>query len=662
MNRKRFLIALVLGFALVLVCVSAALAAPIKVSMEISPTKLSGPQTINVAITVTNVGDGDLPGPVTLYYPDGKKISEFGSPTLSVGASKTWRGEWKVTQEQLEAGKVVFSVKFSAYDGAPDETGEPSLQGHKWNFSKNITYVGEEAKPEITVNRTITPTTAQKGQEVSVSYEIANIGSVNITNVNIKENSSISSKSGTIESIAAGATGTYTFTTEMGSKDLTSAATVSFKSGGKTYSTKVESATIKYGVVNLSATLKADKKGGAPGDSIKLTLTLKNSGNLDFTNVTVTDATLGTVFSGETVKAGETVTLEKDLTITETQELQFTVKADETTGKGVETATGRVKITAMDPTQQIVLRLDASADRTQVYKIPGTVRFKVEVHNDSTVEVKNITVKAVDVPLYSFESIPAGASASFIRDVDISMAGTFQFTATCKDQLDQPLSFTSNTVAISYAPATPVPTEAPLVTPPAPATEPMPTDQPEPEWLDQAQTVADTAKWILAGIAGLLLVLLLIGAVRRGKSRSESKKAMDHLEGGTYRDYSAEPKRRRRSEISNGGTGTEAAEAPAAKPEDEGTAQNSEVMAETLRKLYSEKPEETAEAAEETVKEAAEETVETVAETAEGTAEEVKDAAEEIKEAAEAVTESDEPTDTAEEAGTSRRRRSRKTE
>ena len=636
MNRKRFLIALVLGIALVLLCVSAALASPIKVSMELKPTKLSGPQTITVAITVTNVGDGDLPGPVTLYYPDGKKISEFGSPTLSVGASKTWKGDWAVTQSQLEAGKVVFSVKYSAYDGEPDETGEPGLKNHKLNFSRNITYVGEEAKPEIEVNRTITPTTAQKGQEVSVKYDITNTGSVAVSSVNIKENASISSKSGTIDSIAVGATESYTFTTEMGTKDLTSAATISYKAGGKTYTTKKESATVKYGVVNLSATLKADKKGGAPGDTIKLTLTLKNSGNLDFTNVTVTDPTLGTVFSGETVKAGETKTLEKDLTITETQELQFTVKADETTGKGVETATGRVKVTALDPTQQIVLRLDASADRDRVYKIPGTVRFKIDVHNDSTVEVKNISVKAVDVALYSFDSIPAGETASFIRDVEISMAGTFQFTAACKDQLDQPLTFTSNAVAISFAQTTPVPTEAPLVTPPAPATEPLPTDQPEPEWLGQAESVADNAKWILAGVAGLLLFLLLIGAVRRGKSKSESKKAMDHLEGRTtYRDYSSAPKRRHRSEISNGGTAAETGSVPEAKPdEQEGTAHDGELMAETLRKLYSDKPAEAKEAAE------------TAAEEAKGTAEA---AAGEAKEGAE-------------EAGATRRRRSRKTE
>ena len=647
MNRKRLFLALALGIALVLLCVSAALADdPIKVSMELSATKFTGPKTINVSITVTNIGDGDMPGPVTLYYPSGKKVEEFGSPTLSVGASKRWTGEWKVTQEQLNAGKVTFKIVYPVYSDDGNDDTEPKLYKKTKSFSKGIKLIG--ADPEISVKRTIVPTTAQKGQEVTVTYEVTNTGTVDVSSVSIKENSSISSKTGSIASIAPGETGTYTFTATMGTKDLTSAATVSYKAGGKNYSTKVASTTVKYGEVKLSATLKADKKGGAPGETVKLTLTLKNSGKLDFTNVTVTDPSLGTVFKGEKVKAGETLTLTKELTITKSEELQFTVKADDATGKGVETATGRVKITATDPTQQIVLNVDAEADRELVYKIPGTVRFTVTVNNASTVEVKNITVKAVNVTLYSFDSIPAGKSASFIRDVDVSMEGTYQFTATCKDPLDQTLTFTSNPVYIAYSEPTPVPTEAPLVTPPAPMTEPIPTDQPEPEWLGQAETIAENAKWILAGIAGLLLILLLIGAVRRGKSRSESKKAMDHLEGATYRDYSAEPKRRRRSEISNGGTPEAPAAAPEEKPEEEGTAQDGELMAETLRRLYSEKPEEVASE---------------TAEAAEEAAGKVADAAAEAGEAAKPYGEAaEEAKDAAEDAAGIRRRRGRKQE
>ena len=656
MNRKRLFLALALGIVLVLLCASAALADdPMKVSMELSTNKFTAPKTIKVSITVTNVGDGDMPSPVSLYYPSGKKVEAFGSPTLSVGASKNWSGDWTVTQQELDAGKITFKIKYAVYGDEVDENGEPKLVNKTKNFSKKIIYSG--ADPELTVNRTITPTTAQKGQEVSVTYEITNSGTTDVSSVSIKENSSISAKSGTIDSIAVGETEKYTFTAVMGTKNLTSAATVSYKAGGKTFTTKVESATIKYGEVKMTASLSADKKGGAPGETVKLTLKLKNSGSVDFTNVTVTDPGLGTVFSGETVKAGETVTLEKELTITETQEIQFTVKADDATQEGIETATGRITVIATDPTQQIVLSVEAEADRERVYKIPGTVRFRVTVHNDSAVEVKNITVRAVETTLYSFESIPAGESASFIRDTDISMAGTFQFTARCKDQLGQTLSFTSNPIVISYSEPTPVPTEAPLVTPPAPSMEPMPTDQPEPEWLDQAESIADSAKWILAGIGGVLLILLLIGAVRRGKSRSESRKAMDHLEGATYRDYGTAPKRRRRSEISNGGTDT----GSGAEPEKENSAQNSELMAETLKRLYTDKAEDESAAPQEAA-EAAAETAETAAEDAASAAETVQETAQEtVQEAAqEAVQEASAAAE--ETAGASRRRRGRKME
>ena len=635
MIRKRLLLALVLGIALVLLCASAALADdPMKVSMELSTNKFSAPKSITVSITVTNVGDVDMPGPVTLYYPSGKKVEEFGSPTLAVGASKNWSGEWTVTQKELEAGKITFKIKYSVYSDEVDENGENTLVNKTKNFSKKIQYTG--ADPELEIERTIMPQTAQKGQEVSVTYEITNVGPVDVSGITIKENTTIPTKSGTIDSIAAGATGRYTFTAVMGTKDLTSNATISYKAGGKTFTSKVDSATVKYGEVKLSATLTADKKGGAPGDTVKLTLKLKNSGTTDFTNVTATDAALGTVFSNEKVPAGETLALEKELTITETQDIQFTVKGEDGTGKEVETATGRISVIATDPTQQIVLNLEASADRDKVYKLPGTVRFSFVLHNDSAVEVKNVTVKAVETPLYSVESIPAGESVSFIRDTEVSMAGSYQFTASCKDVLGQTLNFNSNAIPIAYAEPTPVPTEAPLVTPPAPATEPLPTDQPEPEWLDQAEGVAGIAKWILAGVGGLLLLLLLIGAVRRGKSRSDSKKAMDHLEGATYRDYGTKPKHRR-SEINNGGT--EADHAAAA--ENENSAHSSELMAETLKRLYDEKaPEQTVKEAAEVVTEvadkAAEEAAAPAVETAEKAAEVSPETAEAVKEALQA--------------------------
>ena len=611
MNRKRLIPALLLGLLLALLMTVSAFAAedPIKVTMDLSEKEFSEPKTITVAITVSNVGDGEMPGPVRLYYPDDTQVEEFGSPTLSVGGVKTWSGPWKVTQQQLEEGYIVFRVRYQVTDD------EGNLVNKAKYFRRTITYLG--ADPVLKVERKILPTTAQKDQEVSVTYDITNESATDVTAVTIKENNAISGKSGVIDTLAAGTTDRYTFTVKMGKKDITSAATITYKANGKSYTMDVPAETIHYGEVKLSASLSADKKGGAPGDTVKLTLKLTNSGTVDFTNVTVTDATLGTVFSGETVPAKKTVTLEKDLTVTETQDLQFVVKADDPTGSNVETATGRLQVISADPTKQISLRIEAKADRETVYRIPGVVRFTITVYNDSAVDVSNITVKAVNVNLYTFDSIPAGGKASFTRDTEISMAGSFQFTANCKDQLSQPLVFESNILPVTYSAPTAEPTQPPLVTPPAPATEPVPQDLREPEWLDQVESAADSAKWILAGITAVLAVLLGIGAVRRIQMKAHSSKAVDHLDYSNYRDYSAAPRRRKRNEVSNGDDRTEppaaketdAKETPdeAEKPEED-TVQDGELMAETLRRLYSE-PEKTAEQAEKAVEDAVKEAV-----------------------------------------------------
>jgi hypothetical protein len=233
-------------------------------------------------------------------------------------------------------------------------------------------------------------------------------------------------------------------------------------------------------------------------------------------------------------------------------------------------------------------------------------------------------VKAVERQVYYFDVIPSGQSRTVTRDMEISMAGTFQFTANTRDELNQTLSFASNPIQIAYAPPTPVPTEAPLVTPPAPARIAMPEATAAPEWIRTTEQAADTAKWVLVGIAGVLGVLLLIGAVRRGQSKSHSNKAMDHLEGANYRDYSIAPKRRRRNEVVSGEEEqAQAQEAPAEEPEPAAEPgkkeESSELMAETLKRLYNESAEVAKDAAEE----------------AGAAAEEIAEAAEEVKDEAE---------------------------
>ena len=445
MNHKRLWLAAAFVLLMV-VCAGGALAASGSLSfgMELSSSEFLEPKTISVSLTVTNTNSSEMPGPVKLYYPDGRQVEEFGEPVLGAGASKNWTGEWTVTEDELAAGKISFRVVYTDYS----EEGE--LKDFYLAVSKHIQYLGGE--PKIEISRTILPQVAQEGQNINIIYEITNSGPSDVTGVTIQDNAAGKNKEA-VGAIKAGETAKYTFAVTMKKKDITSQGTVTYKANGKTYTAKADAAVIRYGKVNLTATLSADKKGGVPGDTVKLTLKLKNSGKTDITGVEVTDGKLGTVFSGETVKAGETATLEKELTITETQELLFTVRGNDG-GETVETASGKVTITATDPSRKIDLEVTAVPDRTEVYQIPGgVVTFTVTVTNKGAADAENVSVKAGSATMHTFEKIPAGESRFFVRDAEISMEGTFQFTANVKDQLGETVSFASNTMKISLAPA-----------------------------------------------------------------------------------------------------------------------------------------------------------------------------------------------------------------
>lgn len=83
------------------------------IQVDLSETELAGPQTVEVTIKVRNESDEDCAGPLTLHYPDGTQIADFGAPVLKSDEQVEWTGTWFVTQNQLNAGEVRFGVRYT---------------------------------------------------------------------------------------------------------------------------------------------------------------------------------------------------------------------------------------------------------------------------------------------------------------------------------------------------------------------------------------------------------------------------------------------------------------------------------------------------------------------------------------------------------------------
>ena len=504
-KRKGLILGLVFAALMLLAGVAAASEVdPIVWSMELDPDKLAGPGTVNVTITISNSGDTDMKDPVVLYDPAAQIVSDFGTNgavLLKAGESATWTGTYDVNDRTLENGAVVYFVKYTLYK----DSGEAVDQSQPIRAAISL----QTAETDIEVKRTISPTVAGEDQEVVVRYDITNSGTVDLTDVTIQENADIHKEKQTIPLLEPGKTAEVRYTVTMGKKDLTSGATITYKSEteSKTQTYTVENQTITYGESSLTAKLTSDVKGVVENGTVTLSLELKNTGSVDYSDLRVTDPSLGDVFTNQQLKAGESLTLEKEITVPATAEYQFTVTATDEGGSEMSVVTEPLTVTAVAPEDALTLSVTATADRTEVFEQPGLVRFTLEIANTSQVDATDVVVSHGDTKLYTFASIPAGETRTLSRDTALSMAGKFQFTVTAKDPLESTLTFESNEIQIAFS-------------------------------------VPKTIQSILLPVlilAGILLiascVLLLIATKRRADQRKASKSAIDQLERAKRRDY-----------------------------------------------------------------------------------------------------------------------------
>lgn len=141
-----------------------------------------------------------------------------------------------VTQQQLDEGKLTYMLSYNDVDASGN------VVVKSLSASAALTFTG--TAPRLTVNRTIDPEVVRNGKTATVQYELYNSGNVEIKNIRVEENTSISANAQTVTSLAPGERKTIKFTATMRQKDLTSRGKVTYKAGDESLSQELPAVTI----------------------------------------------------------------------------------------------------------------------------------------------------------------------------------------------------------------------------------------------------------------------------------------------------------------------------------------------------------------------------------------------------------------------------------
>lgn len=504
-------------------------------TMEADPATMTAPGKVNITVRLSNSGETDIDTELKLYDADDKLVSGFYEDgalhQLKVGDTKVWTGEYEVTQKQLDAGKVIFTVKAEATD--PD--GNAAVIAVP--AEALLTYIGE--KVDLSVKRTIAPEVVRKDDTVTVMYELFNSGNVKLSDLRIREHSSISGKTETLKALDVGESATVKFEKKAGTADLQSHPNIMYKKQGskEVLRTSLDLAVIPVAKPKLKLTLDADNKMVNIGDKVTLSLTMLNEGNVSYTNVTVSDKKLGEVFTGVAVPAKETVHLTREVTMQESGNFRFDVVLEDNTGRKQTEQTNEIKISAYDPAKMIRLSLAAQAEKDVIETMPAEMHFTVTLTNNSDFEVKGITVYHGETKVGNVGKLAAGESIDIERLYLLSQGGKFRFTAKVVDSQKNTQSFDSNEIDIPFIPATPAPTREVIAT-----VEPIATYTPVPNDIGGIGGAEGTKTVLILTVAaavlfGLSFVLFAAATIFRARAKYRTAHAVDHLEREEKRDY-----------------------------------------------------------------------------------------------------------------------------
>ena len=534
---------LLLALALALALPASAEYDPITTSSACVPNTLVEPGPVDVTIKVYNSGDTDMQSPMTLYDPNGEAVENFVDVTLAAGQSQSWNGTWNVSQEEMAEGKLRFALRYEL------NAGGAAVQVNK---TIAVSIQQDAPAPSLTASYTVTPNPAQEGAEVTLTYTLSNTGNVAVTNVQIT-NEELTDERINISRIETGERVTREFVYEMGDEAVTFKPKVTYRADGSdrvlTIGTMAqETIEVAEGDLELELVGGENVVGAMPGDKATLTLTMRNTGNITYSNIQITDSVLGEIESGLELGPGEEKTVQREFTVQESADHAFTVTAVSSAGGEIEHTSNKVSVVALDLERAVNLEVSAEAGQTVIREKPAVVAFAVTVKNIGEVDAQNVELYQGDTLVATIDAIPAGEEARVVKEYSVSMEGTFQFTAVSYmevEQQEEPLQqrFDSPEVVLAYVETTPEPVTPPPTLAPEVTVEPVATEAPE-----TGASAGMVALYVLAGVLGVALLAVLgfmIAARLRGEG-SPAAAAVDGFERGGSRSYTARPGTQRR--------------------------------------------------------------------------------------------------------------------
>lgn len=472
-------------------------ATDIEVDVRVNPTKVYGPQNVNITVDIYAIGQ--TISEVALYK-GSSKLEEYG--TIIAGEAKKYTGSISVSESELGDNKLIFTVRYSSGGQSKEIVVKKSVL--KMPPRKSLEYSYKVDRKYV-----------EEGKQIGLAFMIKNTGSKTLSDLKVRDSelNGGSWLAGGI-TVESGETRVITYNHTM-SKNITIQPQLRYTAGGETYNESFSSMDLELVIDDVEVTVTADKTNPVAGEEVSFTVRIKNNGSVYLRNLILYNHNNEVVpLKGDVLRKGDAVSIITTATFKESDSVQFDITASDAYGSIYSHASNIIKITVPINFNPEDLIISAEPETTTLAE-PGLATFNLLLTSKSDYglyDIKIIDSKTGDV-LSELTHLEKGERLIRVKtQVNETRDVSFRVEALDADGNLHTADTSSAPIAITV-----VSTQS---TEPPAETTPEPVVTPEPE----AQSLFDRmSTWVIAliviGVLILAVILSLSALVAKEKKK-----------------------------------------------------------------------------------------------------------------------------------------------
>lgn len=417
---------------------TAAEAAPtLEISCAVKPESMVAPGEASLTFTLSNSSDRPVQN-VFLATDDGLLSEPVGQ--LGPGETQTLVRPHAVTQEELDAGRIAYTVSHDSSDP----------YGEKITYALEVPILKGEALPGVDFTRQISSDHVAPDGLVTVTYKIRNAGNVALTGLRIRD--SLGDFTGRLEQLAVGESKTFISRVTV-TEESVSEPVLEYQAGaGRDMSQSLDPATIHIAQSDLSAAFTVGRSV-FENDTADAILVLTNRGNVDYGSVTVTDDIYGGVIADVVTLPGGGSPVEVAYTYPIRGETQYRwrITGISDTGEALDMLTDTVTLSGAPADETVDISMEASA-RTPKINRAGYVTFDFSIANAGTVMARDALLYEVSRgEIRRLAVLPTGQPIACTASYDVRSDGQFIFCLNYTDAQGRQRTISSAPIEVTIA-------------------------------------------------------------------------------------------------------------------------------------------------------------------------------------------------------------------